>query len=504
MVADNSKFPAPAYRDTVLAPLFDGTKTHFWDELMRLHRAHGVMLAEQGICTAAEIGRILEALADIEAQITPEKLVYDGNVEDVFFLVEQELAKRLGVDLAGKLHTGRSRNDMDHTIFKLRLKRRLDDVVGSLLSLLDTLLSIAERNKNTIIVAYTHGQPAQPSTFAHYLGAFIEVLLRDIERLTLARHQVDRCSMGAAAITTTGFDINRERMAELLGFAAAQENSYGCIAACDYVTAAYAALKVMFINIGRFVQDMNQWTGFEVGQLTVPDAYVQISSIMPQKRNPVPVEHLRLIASLGAGHCDTITNTMHNTPFTDMNDSEGEVQISGYQAFAAAERLLQLLAGFMDAVQINSEKVRNHIDETCITITELADTLVRADSISFRQAHSVCAALAKQIVGRGETLSKVPFSTFVVAYQDALGHAPSLTEETFRHALTPEHFVSVRERFGGPGPSAIAASLSRYRTALVGCREALRSGMAAMTAADALLDRRVRDCLPASAQTDRS
>lgn len=500
MVADNSKFPAPAYRDTVLAPLFDGTKNHFWGELMRLHRAHGVMLAEQEICTATEISQILKALADIEARIEPENLVYDGNVEDVFFLVEQELAGRLGIDLAGKLHTGRSRNDMDHTIFKLRLKRHLDDVVGSLLSVLDTLLSVAARNQTTIIIAYTHGQPAQPSTFAHYLGAFIEVLLRDIERLTLARQQVDRCSMGAAAITTTGFDINRERVAELLGFAAAQENSYGCIAACDYVTASYAALKVMFINIGRFIQDMNQWTGFEVSQLTVPDAYVQISSIMPQKRNPVPVEHLRLIASLGAGHCDTITNTMHNTPFTDMNDSEGEVQISGYQAFAAAKRLLRLLAGFIDAVQINDEKVRTHIDQACITITELADTLVRTEDISFRQAHAVSATLANQIVGCGKTLSTVPFSTFVAAYQDSLGRAPSLTEETFRRAITPEHFVSVRERLGGPGPKAIAASLSRYRAALDGFREALRSGVATMTAADALLDRRVRDYLPASAQ----
>ena len=488
------------YKDTVLAPLFDATKIHFWDELMRLHRAHGVMLAEQKICTAAEMGRILDALADIEAKIEPENLVYTGDVEDVFFLVEQELTGRLGIDLAGKLHTGRSRNDMDHTIFKQRLKRHLDDVVGALLSLLDTLLSVAERNRNTIIIAYTHGQPAQPSTLAHYLGAFIEVLLRDIERLTLARQQADRCSMGAAAITTTGFDINRERMAELLGFAAAQENSYGCIAACDYVTGAYAALKVMFINIGRFVQDMNQWTGFEVGQLAVPDAYVQVSSIMPQKRNPVPVEHLRLIASLGAGHCDTVTNTMHNTPFTDMNDSEGEVQISGYRAFAAAGRLLRLLAGFIDAVQINNEKVRAHIDQACITITELADTLVRTEDISFRQAHEVSAALAKRIVGHGATLSAVPFSTFVAAYEDALGFAPSLTEEAFRHATTPEYFVSVRERLGGPGPKAIAASLNRYSSALDACRGALQSGMAAMTAADALLERRVQDYLPSSAQ----
>jgi argininosuccinate lyase len=130
-------------------------------------------------------------------------------------------------------------------------------------------------------------------------------LLRDNDRLVAARAALGLSSMGAAAITTTGFPIDRARVASLLGFAGVQENSYGCIAACDYVTGVYAALKVMFINIGRFVQDLNQWTGFETGHLHVPDGFVQISSIMPQKRNPVPIEHMRLIASLGAGHCDT-------------------------------------------------------------------------------------------------------------------------------------------------------------------------------------------------------
>ena len=149
--------------------------------------------------------------------------------------------------------------------------------------------------------------------------------------------------MGAAAITTSGFGLDRARMAELLGFADVQENSYGCIAAADYATGVYAALKLVFIHAGRFVQDLNTWTGFEIGHLRVPDAFVQVSSIMPQKRNPVPVEHLRLMASLGAARCEAVLTAVHNTPFTDMNDSEGEVQIAGYDAFDTAHRLMALL-----------------------------------------------------------------------------------------------------------------------------------------------------------------
>ena len=493
MAEDVRTFPAPTFKDTVLAPLFDAAKTHFWDDLMRINRAHGVMLVEQGICSADEMGAILTALQEIEESITPSELVYDGEVEDAFFLVERELTKRLGIDLAGKLHTGRSRNDMDHTIFKLQLKRRWSDLLGTLTDLLTTLIGVAERDAETIIVAYTHGQPAQPSTFGHYLGAFIEVLLRDIDRLTVAQESLDRCSMGAAAITTTGFAISRERVAELLGFESVQENAYGCIAACDYITGLYAAMKVMFINVGRFVQDLNQWTGFEVGHLYVPDGYVQISSIMPQKRNPVPVEHMRLIASLGAGHCDTIINTMHNTPFTDMNDSEGEVQVSGYKAFAAAERLLRLLAGFSEAVRVDETKVRARIDETCITVTELADTLVRSEGISFRQAHDVAATLAKQVVARKETLSTIGFDVFVTTYTKVMNRPPTLTEAEFRRCTTPEYFVSVRERTGGPGRRALRASLDRYRRQVASRTEAHAAAAARVAAAERLLDAQVRD-----------
>ena len=147
--------------------------------------------------------------------------------------------------------------------------------------------------------------------------------------------------------------------------------------ACDYITSVYGNMKLMFIHISRFVQDMAQWTGFENGHLYVPNSLVQISSIMPQKRNPVPIEHMRLISSKSSGLCDVIVNAMHNTPFTDMNDSESEMQQVGYQAFDNGDRLLSLLENFISQVQVREDKVRKHLDESCATITELADTLVR-------------------------------------------------------------------------------------------------------------------------------
>ena len=457
-------FPAPEYKATVLAPLFEGFKRHHRFFLLAIHRAHGLMLGERGLLKPDELRKILRALDDATAGLDPATLVYTGEHEDFFFWLEAELAARVGPDLAGRLHTGRSRNDIDQTIFKMALRERLLALLVRLETLIAALLRRGEQEKATLVVAYTHGQPAQPTTFGHYLGALIEMLLRDADRLLHALETVDRCSMGAAAITTSGFRLDRARVAALLGFAAVQENSYGSIAVVDYVAEAYAAVKIMSLGLGRFVQDLNSWTGFEIGHIRVPDAFVQISSIMPQKRNPVPVEHLRLIFSLAGGRAETVLSTLHNTPFTDMNDAEGEVQAAGYEAFDTMDRGLLLLTGFMQAITIDEVKVRRHIAESCITITEVADSLVREEGISSRQAHHLASILARRMIAAGETLATLPMPVFVNAFAEVIGRPPGIDEARFREIGTPEHFVAVRGMFGGP--AALSESLERYTAAL--------------------------------------
>jgi len=247
-------------------------------------------------------------------------------------------------------------------------------------------------------------------------------------------------------------------------------------------------MKVMFVNLGRFVQDLNQWTGFETGHLHVPDGFVQISSIMPQKRNPVPIEHMRLIASLGGGHCDTAVNTMHNTPFTDMNDCETEVQGAGYAAFAAAGRLLPLLGQFMRAVKVDGAKVRRHIDESCIAVTEFADSLVRSEAISFRQAHEVASHVARRAIDSGRALSALPYAEIGAIFAEAIGRPLRVAEPELRGFTTPEHFVAVRERFGGPGAQALSESLARYRATLAGQRAAAAAVAARVADAGRALD----------------
>jgi len=458
---DKTNFPDPVYKETVLAPLFEGAKAHFVEAVRAINQAHLIMLTETQIISKSDAASIAKALSEIDENLDLSSLQYTGEFEDYFFFVESELKKRLGADLAGALHTARSRNDMDHTVFKLVLTKRLDELLDYTHLLAGSLIETAKREKTTLVVAYTHGQPAQPSTFGHYLGAATEVLLRDIERLHTARADLQKCPMGAAAITTSGFPIDRHRIAELLGFSAPLQNSYSCIAAVDYVTALYSAMKLLFLHLGRVIQDFQFWSAFEVSQLYVPNSFVQISSIMPQKRNPVPIEHLRLLSSLTVGRCDMIVNTTHNTPFTDMNDSEGEVQQAGYSAFESGTRVLKLLNALVPALSINSDKVRESIDASCITVTELADTLVRQESISFRQAHEIAAITSRDVIGKAEPLAN-GYEAFRIAFEDHTDRPTTLSEDAYKLAVSPENFIAVRTRYGGPAEAPMDVALSEY------------------------------------------
>jgi argininosuccinate lyase len=482
-MSDPETFPHPVYAETILGPLFEGVKQHHAGNMMAINAAHLVMLVETRILAHDDGAEIAHALKAIASDVDVASLAYSGEHEDYFFLVEAELARRLGPDRGGMLHTARSRNDMDHTLFKMALRSRADAMLSLLLGLAQAVLTKAEAEAGTLIVAYTHGQPAQPSTFGHYLAAALEVLLADIARLLEARRALDLCPMGAAAITTTGFPIDRTRVAELLGFAGPKRNSYGCIASVDYITGLYSALKLPFLHLGRVVQDFQFWTAFEVGQLHVPRSLVQISSIMPQKRNPVPIEHLRHLMSVTCGHCDTIVGVMHNTPFADMNDSEGEAQQAGYAAFRSGARAARLMAALIGAVSISADRVRATSEAACITITEMADTLVRVEGLSFRQAHHVASLTARAVIAEAKPLGQ-GFAAFAHTFRDATGRDSRLDEDAFREAVAPETFVARRNRFGGPAPAALDDAFTSYAEMLAGLSARTAEGPARIAAAD--------------------
>ena len=447
-------FPAPLYVETVLAPNFQEAQRHFLDALIEIHYAHTRMLAHQGILSEPEERKLRHALDQLNrGEIAAA--VYDGSHEDLFFYIERLLEQACG-PLAGKMHTARSRNDIAITLYRMTLRQELLELAGVIAEVRRAVLDLAERHVETVMPAHTHTQPAQPTTLAHYLLAVSEFLERDSERLRGAFPRVNRSPMGACAITTTGFPIDRHITAELLGFDGLAENSYGAIASIDYLTESAASVAVCMVNTGKFVQDLLLWSTREFGFLRLTDAYVQSSSIMPQKRNPVALEHSRILASRALGEAQAVFTCAHNTPFGDINDSEDDLQPLVFTMFEDASRALRLLAGLLRTAEVNRDRLKKRAGSDFMTVTELADTLVREANLSFREAHAM---VSNAVNAAGSDDSPAAIAGALLKQNASL----PLSRERIEGSLDPVQFVMVRRIIGGPAPEQTAAAIARAR-----------------------------------------
>ncbi len=453
------KFPAPVYTECVLADCFEDSKRLFLDAIIEVDLAHALMLSEQGIIRREEAGALLAAVLRLDRDAI-RAAPYDGSFEDLFFYVQRLITGACGDDVAGRLHTARSRNDIDVTIYRIRLRADVLDAARACLDLRRVLLDTAARHHETVIPAYTHTQPAQPTTLAHFLLAMAEVLGRDAERLRRAFDATNYSPLGACAITTTGFPIDRGRTALLLGFAGPAVNSYAGIAAVDYFTEPLGALSVMMVNVGKFAQEFLLMAMREFDAVRLSDGYVQTSSIMPQKRNPVALEHVRALASKSLGQAQGVFTSVHNTPFGDINDVEDDLQPLIASAFRDARRAVSLFAAALSTATYNVEVLRHRAGRGFITVTELADTLVREEGLSFRTAHHIVAGAVARAVEGGEDLS---YELLQTSAQGVTGTRLGVSAEAVRDALDPEHFVRVRSILGGPAPVETRRALAAER-----------------------------------------
>jgi argininosuccinate lyase len=440
----------------VLAVNFADSQRYFTEALIEIHRAHLAMLAEQAILSP-EHARILLAALD---SLNGEELRaarFDGSCEDFFYYVESRLEAQCDPDIAGRLHTARSRNDIAITLYRMVTRREVLHAFEELLALRRALLEQAAAHVNTIMPAYTHTQPAQPTTLAHYLMAAGEFLERDAARLQAAYQTVNRSPLGACAITTTGFAISRERTAHLLGFAELQTNSYGAIAAVDYILESAGVVATVMVNVGRLTHDLLLWSMREFGFLRLPPGFVQGSSIMPQKRNPVALEHARILASRAFGEAQAVMSCLHNTPFGDVVDSEDDLQPLVFTMFADCRRALRLLASALENAGFDTARMAAQAGRHFLTATELADTLVREVKLSFREAHR----LVSQAV-QANPNDDSPNRIVDHVLQLAPGVAP---RDTLLAALDPRNFIERRVVPGGPARAVLEPELERARAA---------------------------------------
>ncbi|MHB8064072.1 MAG: argininosuccinate lyase [Ruminiclostridium sp.] len=462
---DGTHFPGKTFQECVLAPIFNIQKQYYAKPFIEISKAHAVMLYEQKIIMCEEAKAILDGLRKIES-LNMDDREYDPAYEDMFFMIEHELEELVGKDTAGRLHIARSRNDIDICEFRMVLREKVLEVMQTLNGFRQVLISLTRENINTVMPAYTHTQPAQPSTLAHYLLAFSDSLVRDFIRIS---HVVDiiNCSpLGAAAITTTGFPINRDRTSELLGFDSLVENSYDSIAGCDYLTECASVLMVMNTSLSRFMKDTLDFCTKEFNVFYLTDPYVQVSSIMPQKRNPSSLEQTRPAISKAIAEAKCVFDILHNTPFGDIVDTEEQLQPHLYDSIKYTIRALKMLSSVFATLKVNKDVLFQRAHEGFITATELADVLVRDKGLSFRHSHKITSTIVKHMIENDLKAQDITPQIIAAISKDILGSPIDLEASEIEKALDPVNFVNVRTITGGPAPVETERMLENRITGL--------------------------------------
>ncbi|MGN7399470.1 argininosuccinate lyase [Cytobacillus praedii] len=451
-------FPSKTYTSMVLEPAYNEAKQHFIDSMVEIHYAHLIMLVEEGLVEKEEAKKIAKAVSSLKIEEIKTGN-YNPQFEDLFFQVEHDLIEDAG-DIAGNLHIARSRNDMGIAIYRMTLRKKILTLLEKALTLREALIELSEEHKHTIMIGYTHTQQAQPTTLAHYFNAMTDMLTRDIKRLRAAYETVNRSSMGAAALTTSGFAVNRERVKELLGFEGMIDNAWDAVAGADYIAETATAVQLSALNLGRSIQDFLLWGTQEFGAFILSAPYVQISSIMPQKRNPVSIEHMRALLSSVAGDCQTVLLMLHNTPFGDIVDTEDDMQPYIWKSMETLGGVYELLSSVLLTMEVDKENLLKRAKESFANVTELADTMVRADGLSFRQAHHVVSATVKELMKNGnKSLEALTLDLLNVQSKLIVGKPSTLTKEELLECLSPEYFVQIRTLQGGPSPTRLEKTI---------------------------------------------
>ena len=455
----------PAYVAHVLAPRYAFACREEFPHLRDVLVAHVLMLRHQGIVSADDAAATLRALTAITRESLP---AYDPTWEDLYFVLESRVADATGG--RGEFRLALSRNDSGAAVARLLVRDLVLDLLDSLDGVREALLDQADRHRGTLIMAQTHHQHAQPTTAAHYLLAAAAMLGRCADRYRGALGRLNRSPLGAGALTTTGFPIDRAYTADLLGFSGLVENSYDAIAAADHVGEVAGSDAVLVTSLSRVVDDFLLWASNEVDALRLAPEFIQISSIMPQKRNPVALEHVRSELSRVLGACVAVWTSAHNVPFGDVNDPVEDLLPALTDTHRSLAGVLDLLRRIIASAVLRPEAWTPVLRGTFATSTELADTLVREGGLRFPDAHAAVTRLATSRRDSGRDFAGVTSDEVAAAVAAVTGRQVRLPAEAIARALDPAWFVAKREVEGGPGPRAIERMLRAARDELATSR----------------------------------
>ncbi|MDQ0253335.1 argininosuccinate lyase [Evansella vedderi] len=441
------------YIETTLEPTYNFTRNHFYNHIMEINLAHVLMLKKQSILPKDEAETILKATYELYKEGYSKN--YNASFEDLFFMVEADLAEEIGPDLVGNMHIAFSRNDMDTTMFRMFWREKLAKWIEKINDLRVTILELVAEHKATVMPAHTHNQQAQPTTLAHYLMAVENNLRRDVQRGIALYERMNHSPMGAAALATTGFPIDRQFMSDRLGFERPMSNSYDAISASDFMLELSSVLTISLSTISRFVFDLIFMTTNEVNTLRLHEKHVQTSSIMPQKRNPSALEHTRASISKALGKLQGATIIAHNVPLGDIVDIGDDIQPSLLSGYNDTNDILIMLSEILQECSFNKETLYENAQSGFSTVTELADVLVRKHHVSFRKAHAIVSDLVNELVSNTQGITDGNAEQVRIIAREKFNLLLSLTDEEYKQATDALDFVNIRNILGGPSPSEV-------------------------------------------------
>jgi argininosuccinate lyase len=439
--ADIKKFTSSRKDDARLA-----------DAVLAINKAHVVMLMEQKIIQWPDGAKILSALQKQNSQ----KL--DPDAEDVHMAVEEAVLIETGHEVGGNLHIAKSRNDQVTTAIRMALRKELLNIIQQIIDMQESLLTTASKHIETIILAYTHLQPAQPVTFAHYLLSHVSGLGRDLQRLQSVYERINLCPLGAGALATTSFPINRKTTAELLGFGGVLENSIDAVGSRDFILETQSALTLLAVNLSRLAEDLIIWSSPEFGTVELPDEFTSTSSIMPQKKNPEVLEVIRARASYALGDFVTCAAALKSLPSTYNLDFQ---EITP-KLWASTDNLSVSLSIFTKLIP--NLKVSSNVESKAasgfVGATELANILVRKYNVAFRTSHKIVGALVKALIDSKQTLFNATPEMLQKIAQETAGIKLTVKKADIIECTNPRKLIETYKVQGGPSPAEVERAIT--------------------------------------------
>jgi argininosuccinate lyase len=416
--------------------------------------AHARMLAKQGIITAREAKAIVAGLAEVRQEIRDGTFPWRPELEDLHMNVERRLQEKIG-DAAGKLHTGRSRNDQIALDMRLYAKDMATQAHHGIIGLRKAFVSRADKDAEVVMPGYTHVQRGQPVLFGHHMLAYFEMFGRDAERFRQARDRADVMPLGSGALAGSPYPLDRESVAKELGFSKISANSMDAVSDRDFLLDLESAAAICMVHLSRLAEELVLWSSAEFGFVQLAGEFTTGSSMMPQKRNPDFAELVRGRSGRVIGNLVGLLTTLKGLPLTYNRDLQEDKE-GVFETMDTLLPCLEVCAGMVETMALRPERMRQAAQESYVLATDLADYLVRK-GMPFREAHGVVSRLSAHAAGQGKYFHELPLATY-------RRFSKLFDKDVFE--VTVDSSIAQRDLPGGTAPRQVRKAVAAAKKAL--------------------------------------